>query len=169
MMMSGVGDRVAQRRDTTGCGHNAPSAVRYLSDTDIVRASKRQHPVQGSGSECNLGRLGSVGARSKGIANQRLYRSIDTTTLGRRLWPLAFATPSCRFGDHLQMAVALCRCSVAQFVTRYRGLGMWWRCSAWYLNGTAENSREANELPHACRRPFTRNQARLHATRSHAR
>jgi hypothetical protein len=36
--------------------------VRYLSDTDIVRASKRQHPVQGSGSQGNLGRLGLVGA-----------------------------------------------------------------------------------------------------------
>ena len=57
-------------------------------------------------------------------------------------------------------------CSVAQFVTRYRGLGMWWRCPAWYLNGTVEGSREVNGLPHACRRPFTCNRGRLHATRS---
>jgi hypothetical protein len=64
-----AGDRVAQRRAATGRGHNAPNPVCYLSDTDIVRASKRQHPVQGSGSKANLGRLGSVGARSKGIAD----------------------------------------------------------------------------------------------------
>jgi hypothetical protein len=32
--------------------------------------------------------------------------------------------------------------------------------------GKAEGSGEANELPHGRRRPFTRNQNRLHATRS---
>jgi hypothetical protein len=43
---------------------------------------------------------------------------------------------------------------------------MWWRCSAWYLNGTAEGSRQGNGLSHVCRRPSTRNQDRLHATLS---
>jgi hypothetical protein len=64
-----VRDRVSPRRGTTGRGRNGPNPACYLGDTDIVRASKRQHPVQGSGSKGNLGRLGSAGARSKGIAN----------------------------------------------------------------------------------------------------
>jgi hypothetical protein len=37
--------------------------------TDVVRASELQHSVQGAGREGNLGRLGLICARSKGIAN----------------------------------------------------------------------------------------------------
>ena len=56
-----VPDHVAQRwRGHEGRGHNAPNPVCYLSDTDILRASERQHPVQGGGSEGNLGCLGPV-------------------------------------------------------------------------------------------------------------
>src|ERR1700733_9667886 len=44
-------DRVAQRRGTTGRGRNGRNPLCYLGDTDIARASKRQHPVQGSGSK----------------------------------------------------------------------------------------------------------------------
>jgi hypothetical protein len=52
-----------------GRGHKYPQLAYYLSDTDIVRLSERQHPVQGRGSDCNLGRLGPFGARSKGVAS----------------------------------------------------------------------------------------------------
>jgi hypothetical protein len=34
------------RWGTKGCGHNSPNPVCYLTDTDIVRASERQHSVQ---------------------------------------------------------------------------------------------------------------------------
>jgi hypothetical protein len=70
-----MSDRVAQRRATTGRGRNSANPVCYSSDTDIVRASKRQHAVQGSGSKANLGRLGLVGARSKGIADRPFVSS----------------------------------------------------------------------------------------------
>jgi hypothetical protein len=43
-------------------GHSAPNPICYLRDTDIVRASERQHPVQRSGSDGNLG--GSVSDRA---------------------------------------------------------------------------------------------------------
>jgi hypothetical protein len=92
-----VRDRVSPRRGTTGRGRNGPNPACYLGDTDIVWASKRQHPVQGSGSKGNLGRLGSANARSQGIANHTfvslarvLARPIDASALARRLYPLAF-------------------------------------------------------------------------------
>jgi hypothetical protein len=44
-----------------GAWAQCPNPFCFLSNTDIVRASERQHPVQGSGSEANLGRLGLVG------------------------------------------------------------------------------------------------------------
>jgi hypothetical protein len=53
-------------------GRKDPNPICYLIDTDIVRASKLQHPVQGSGGDGNLGRLGLVGARSKRIADHAL-------------------------------------------------------------------------------------------------
>jgi hypothetical protein len=49
-----------------------PNSVRYLSDTDILRVSERQHPVQGRSSDGDLGRLGLAGARSKRIPNHAL-------------------------------------------------------------------------------------------------
>jgi hypothetical protein len=53
-------------------GARTPNPICYLSDTDIVRASERQHSVQRSGSDGNLGRLGLAGARSKRIADHAL-------------------------------------------------------------------------------------------------
>ena len=50
-------------------GRNAPNPICYLRDTDIVRASERQHPVQRSCGDGDLSRLGLVGARSKRIAD----------------------------------------------------------------------------------------------------
>ena len=69
-------DRVAQRRATTRRGHNAPNPVCYLSDTDIVRASKRQHPVQGSGSKANLGRLGSGRGSEEAVFGLQMSRGM---------------------------------------------------------------------------------------------
>ena len=87
-----------------------PDPACYLIDTDIVRASERQHPIQGRSSDGNLGRLGLVGARSKRIAITRLYRPIDVSTLARRLYPLAFChADAAPFGGHPQVTVALCR------------------------------------------------------------
>jgi hypothetical protein len=87
-----------------------PNPVCYLSDTDIIRASKRQHPVQGSGSKGNFGRLGSVGARSKGIADHTFVSPDRRFDLGSQIVPASFL-PShvATIGDHPQMAVALCR------------------------------------------------------------
>ena len=104
-----VGDRVARRRGRTGRGHNTPNPVYYLSDTDIVRASKRQHPVQGSGSDGNLGRLGSVGARSKGIADDTFVSPDRRLDLGPQIVAAGFLPGHlAAIGDHPQMAVALC-------------------------------------------------------------
>ncbi len=87
-----------------------PSPVRYLGDTGKVRASKRQHSVQGSGSKCNLGRLGSIGARSKGIADHRFVSPDRRFDLGSQIVAAGFL-PShvAAIGDYPQMAVALCR------------------------------------------------------------
>ena len=49
--------------------HNTPNPACYLSDTDILRASESQHSVQGSRGEGDLGHLGQIGARPKGIVN----------------------------------------------------------------------------------------------------
>ena len=62
-----------------------PNSVCYLSDTDIVRPSKRQHSVQSSGSEGNLGRLGWIGARSKGIANHTFVSPDRRLDLGPQI------------------------------------------------------------------------------------
>jgi hypothetical protein len=80
-------DYVAWRQGTKGCGRNTSNPVYYLSDTDMLRASERHHPVQGSGSEGNLRRLGPVSARSKAIASPitRLDRPLGASTLARRL------------------------------------------------------------------------------------
>jgi len=55
----------------------------YLIDTDIVRASEPQHPVQGSRSDGNLGRLGLICARAKRIADHALVAAKSTP----RPWP----------------------------------------------------------------------------------
>src|ERR1700761_3374442 len=58
----------------TEAGHEGkwalyPQPSLLLNDPDIVRASELQRPVQGSGSDGNLGGLSPLGARSKGIAD----------------------------------------------------------------------------------------------------
>jgi hypothetical protein len=83
-------DCIAQRRVSKVRGHNFPDAIYYLSNTNIVRASERQHPVQCRGSDGNLGRLGLVGARSKRIADYALVSADRCLTLARRCNPLAF-------------------------------------------------------------------------------
>ena len=96
-------------------GRNFPNAIYYLSDTDIVRASERQHPIQGRSSDGNLGRLGLVGARSKRIADYALVSADRCLDLGSKIVPAGFlprhAAP---FGGHPQVTVALCRgCDLA--------------------------------------------------------
>src|SRR5271165_2022873 len=94
--------------ETKGCGRNAPSSVCYLSDTDVVGASKPQHLVQRS--DGDLGRLGRVCARAEGIADHALVPA------DRRLDPGAQIVAAdllpghaAAFGDHPQVTVALCR------------------------------------------------------------
>ena len=53
-------------------GRDFPNPGCYLSDTDIVRVSEPQHPVQDSRGEGNLRRLGPLGARAKGITDHAL-------------------------------------------------------------------------------------------------
>jgi AraC-like DNA-binding protein len=113
-------DRVAQRRTTTRRGHNAPNPICYLIDTDIVRASKHQHPVQGSGGKANLGRLGSVGARSKGIADHTFVSPDRRLDLGPLIVAAGFLPDHlAAISDHPQMAVALCRSGFSRR-TRHR-------------------------------------------------
>jgi hypothetical protein len=91
-------------------GHNAPSPVCYLDDTNVVRATKRQHPVQGSGSKGDLGGLGSVGTRSKGIADHAFVSPDRRLDLGPLIVAAGFLPGHlAAIGDHPQMAVALCR------------------------------------------------------------
>jgi hypothetical protein len=65
-------------------GRKDPNAIYYLSDTDIVRAFEFQHPVQGNGSDGNLGHLCLVGARSKRIADHALVSADRRLALQRR-------------------------------------------------------------------------------------
>jgi hypothetical protein len=117
-------DRVAQRRGTTGREHSAPNPVCYLNDTDIVGASKCQHPVQGGGSEGNLGRLGWIGARSKGIADHTFVSSDRRFDLGSQIVPAGFLPGHlAAIDDHPQMPVALCRSGFCRR-TRHRA-GAW--------------------------------------------
>jgi hypothetical protein len=53
-------------------GRAAPNLICYLTDTDIVRASERQHSFQGGGNDGDLGRLGLAGPPSKRIADHAL-------------------------------------------------------------------------------------------------
>ena len=77
---------------------------------DIVRASERQHPVQRSGSDGNLGRFGLVGARSKRIADHALLSADRRLDLGPQIVAAGFLPGhAAAFGDHPQMTVTLCR------------------------------------------------------------
>ena len=82
-------------------GRNTPNPICYLSDTDIVRASQRQHPVQGSGGDGNLSRLGLVGARSKRIADHAFVSADRRLDLGPQI-VAAGLLPShaAAFGDY---------------------------------------------------------------------
>src|SRR5664279_5612844 len=103
-------DCVAQRWGPKGRGRNIPNPIHYLSDTDIVRASELQHPVQGSGSDGNLGRLGPIGARSKAIADHTFVSADRRLDLGPQIIAAGFLPGhAAAFGDHPQMAIALCR------------------------------------------------------------
>jgi hypothetical protein len=107
---SGRRDCVAWRRGAKGDGRNTRNPVCYLGDTGIVRVSKLEHAVQGRSSDGNLSHLGSVGARSKGIANHAFVSPDRHLDLGSQI-VVAGLLPRhpAAFGDHLQMAVALCR------------------------------------------------------------
>jgi hypothetical protein len=59
----GTRDCVAWMWGTKVSGRNSPDPISYSSDTDIVRASEPQHPVQRSGVEDDFGRLAPVGAQ----------------------------------------------------------------------------------------------------------
>jgi hypothetical protein len=76
----------------------------------MVRASEHQHPVQGSGGKGNLGCVGPVGARSKGIADYALISRDRRLDFGPLIVAGGFLTGhTAAFGDHLQVVVALCR------------------------------------------------------------
>ena len=93
-----------------GDGRNTRDPVCYLSDTGIIRAPKLEHAVQGRSSDGNLGHLGSVGARSKGIANHPFVSPDRYLDLGSQIIAAGLLPPHpAAFGDHLQVAVALCR------------------------------------------------------------
>jgi hypothetical protein len=62
----------------------------YLIGTVILRSSERQHPVQGSGGEGDLGRLGPVGARSKGIADYTFVSPDRRSDLGPQILAAGF-------------------------------------------------------------------------------
>jgi len=83
-------DCVAQRKDMKGRGQNTPNPTCYLSDTDIFRALEREHPVQGLGSEGNLGCLGPVGARSKGVADHPFVSPDRRLDLGPQIVAAGF-------------------------------------------------------------------------------
>src|SRR5271165_1690722 len=87
-----------------------PTPICYLSDTDIVRASERQHSVQRSGSDGNLGHLGLAGARSKRIADYALVSADRCLDLGPQIVAAGFLPGhAAAFDGHPQVAVALCR------------------------------------------------------------
>jgi len=69
----GAGDCVAERWGTNRRGpawaQFPPTPVCYLVDTDMLRASERRHPGQGTGGVGDLDRPGLVSARSKCVAN----------------------------------------------------------------------------------------------------
>ena len=73
-------------------GRKDPNPICYLTDTDIVRASELQHPVQSSGSNGNLGRLGLAGARPKRIADHPLVPADRRLDLGSQI----LAAPFCQ-------------------------------------------------------------------------
>jgi len=76
----------------------------------MVRASEPQHPVQGSRGECNLGCLGLVCARPKGIAYHALVAPDRRLDPGPQIVAAGFLpSHAAPFGDHPQMAVALGR------------------------------------------------------------
>ena len=111
-------DCVAWRRGAKGDGRNTGNPVCYLSDTGIIRAPKLEHAVQGRSSD---GNLGSVGARSKGIANHAFVSPDRRLDLGSQVLAAGLLPRHpADFGDHLQMAVALCRGGLGRS-TRDRG------------------------------------------------
>jgi hypothetical protein len=72
-------------------------------------------PVQGSGSKGNLGRLGSVGARSKGIADHTFVSPDRRFDLGSQIVPASFLPNHvAAIGDHPQIVYMACH---------YYGLG----------------------------------------------
>jgi hypothetical protein len=89
-------------------GRNTPDLIRYLSNTDAVRASEPQHSVQGSPGKGDLGRLGLIGARPKGIADHALVAADRRLHLGPQIVAAGFLPGHAgAFGDHPQVAVAL--------------------------------------------------------------
>jgi glutathione S-transferase len=115
-----AGDCVAQRRGAKGCGRNSPNPDCYLSNTNTIRASEPQHPVQCGGGEGNLGRLGLVGARSKRIADHAFVSADRRLDLGPQIVAAGLLPGhAAAFGDHPQMAVALCRGGLGRS-TRHR-------------------------------------------------
>src|ERR1700722_116306 len=102
--MSGPRDCVARRWVSKARGRNFSKAIYYLSNTDIVRASERQHPIQGRSSDGNLGRFGLVGARSKRVADYALVSADRRLDLGSQIVAAGFLPGhAAAFGDHPQM------------------------------------------------------------------
>jgi hypothetical protein len=94
-------DCVAWMSSETGRGRNTSNPTRYLADTDIVRASQPQHSVQGRGSDGDLGRLGLVSARPKGIADHALVAADRRLHLGPQIVAAGFLPcHSAAFGYH---------------------------------------------------------------------
>jgi hypothetical protein len=118
-----------ERPCCTDAGHDGswtqcPQPSLYLSDTDRVRASERLHPVQGSGSKGNLGRLGPVGARSQGVADHTFVSPDRRFNLGPQIVAAGFLPGHvAAIGDHPKIAVALCRSGFGRR-TRHRA-GAW--------------------------------------------
>jgi hypothetical protein len=77
--------------------------VCYLGDTGIVRASKLEQAVQGRSSDGNFGHLGSVGARSKGIANHSFVSPDRRLDLGSQIVAAGLLPRHpAAFGDQVQ-------------------------------------------------------------------
>jgi hypothetical protein len=105
-------------------GRNAPNPICYLSDTDIVRASKSQHPVQGSRGDGNLGRLALVCARPQGIADHALEAADRRLHPGSQIVTAGFLPGhSATFGGQSQVTVALCRSGLGRSARNRAGPG----------------------------------------------
>ena len=82
-------DRIAQI--DPGIAEPAPSLC--LSDADGLRASKLEHPVQGTDGDGRLGSAASVRPRAQGIPDHSFGSADEVSTRARRVYPDLFCQP----------------------------------------------------------------------------